>query len=192
MSCWFQLPSSWRAVPTFRRRVLAVLLVHLCTVLVTLFYAGYWWLFTVIPATYQPILALALPVVREIFNHILQVLGRRCAGRHIPSVELIAGNIVALFHALFLSSCVGSIATEISTYILLGVDFVINLFFTGRVYQFHKQGKIEECGQAVMTLVLNEFLEMTVPLTFLICFLVSFYGNNAAIIGKRGMLQTLF
>ena len=82
-------------------------------------------------------------------------------------VELIAGHIVALFHALFLSSCLGSIATEVSsrlfaylitttevsiingqpalviciilnnqqmsTYILLGIDFIINLMFTGQV-----------------------------------------------------------
>ena len=66
-----------------------------------------------------------------------------------PKVELIAGHIVALFHALFLSSCLGSIATEVkhvivlisskivflqmSTYILLGIDFIINLMFTGQV-----------------------------------------------------------
>ena len=30
-----------------------------------------------------------------------------------PKVDLIAGHIVALFHALFLSSCLGSIATEV-------------------------------------------------------------------------------
>ena len=136
-------------------------------------------------------------------------LSRRSAGGPVPSVELIAGHIVALFHALFLSrytvsflrlrhalerhishalltSCVGSIATDVSTYILLGVDFVINLFFTGQIYWYHREGKVDKCGAALMTLVLNEFLEMTVPLTFLLCFLVSFYGGNAFIIGEKG------
>ena len=115
MSCWFQLPTEWLTIPSFRRRALSVLLVHLSTVLVTLFYSGYWWLFTVIPAIYQPILALALPVIREGFGLIMSALGRRCSGGPVPSVELISGHIVALFHALFLSSCVGSIATDIST-----------------------------------------------------------------------------
>ena len=131
---------------------------------------------------YQPILALALPIIREVFGHFMSSLGWRCAGKPVPSVELISGHIVALFHALFLSSCLGSIATPISGYILLGIDFVINLIFTVQIY-YNKKGNIEKCGEALMTLVLNEFLETTVPLTFLLCFLVSFYGGNKDIIG---------
>jgi len=123
---------------------------------------------------------------REIFGHFTSALGRRCAGGSVQSVDLIAGHIVALFHALFLSSCLGSIATEVSTYILLGIDFIINLLFTGQVYWFAKRGKLEKCGEAMMTLVLNEFLEFLVPLTFVLCFLVSFYGGNREVLGNVG------
>jgi hypothetical protein len=189
MSCWFQLPSNWRIIPSFGKRALTMLVVHLFAVLITLFYSGYWWLFTIFPERYQPILALSLPFIREVFAHMMSSLGKRCAGGSVPSVELIAGNIVALFHALFLSSCLGSIATAISTYILLGIDFVINLIFTGQVYYYCRHGKIEKCGEALMTLVLNEFLEMTMPLTFLLCFLVSFYGGNSVILGKSRWLD---
>ena len=183
MSCWFQLPASWRALPSFRHRAISVLGVHLCTVLVTLFYSGWWWLFTVIPSNYQPILALALPLIREGFAHLLSFLGEHCAGGSVPSVELNVGHIGALFHALFLASCVGSIATPVSTYILLGIDFAINIAFTCQIYYYHKKGQLEKCGAALMTVVLNEFLEMMVPITFLLCFLVSFYGGNADVIG---------
>jgi hypothetical protein len=188
MSCWFQLPVGWRANPSFHKRALHMLMVHLFAVFLTLFYSGYWWLFTIFPQTYQPLLALSLPFIREIFGHMMSSLGKRCAGAEVPSVELIAGNIVALFHALFLSSCLGSIATEISTYILLGIDFVINLLFTGQVYYYRKKGNIKKCGDALMSLVLNEFLEMTMPLTFLLCFLVSFYGGNSVILGMSWLI----
>jgi hypothetical protein len=133
MSCCFQLPASWRAVPSFWARVQAVILLLLTNVLITLFYFGFWWLFTIVPTTFQPLLALALPFIREVFGHIISALGRRSAGGHVPSVDMIAGHIVSLFHALFISSCIGSLATEITTCILLGMDFVINLIFTGRV-----------------------------------------------------------
>ena len=184
MSIWFQLPSEWRAVSSIRYRVICVLIFHLCTVLVTLFYSCYWWLFTIIPSQYQPGLALALPVIREIFGHFLSKLGQKCATTSVPSVELNIANIVALFHALFLASCVGSIATSISAYILLGIDFAINLLFTFQIYYYHRKGNIEKCAEAMMTVVLNEFLEMFVPLTFLLCFLVSFYGGNSNLIGE--------
>ena len=65
---------------------------------------------------------------------------------------------------------------QVSTYILLAIDFIINLLFTGQVsfwcqgqcwrfaqvYWFAKRGKLEKCGEAMMTLVLNEFLEFLV------------------------------
>ena len=189
MSCWFQLPKDWRSVPSFRHRAISVLVVHLCTVLVTLFYSGYWWIFTVFPTYYQPILALALPLIREGFAHMMSLLGKHCAGGSVPSVELMVGNIVALFHALFLSSCLGSVATPITGYILLGIDFAINILFTGQIFYYYKQEKFEKCGESLMILVINEFLEMTVPLTFLLCFLVSFYGGNRAIIGRLSALR---
>ena len=168
----------------FRHRVLSVLVIHLCTVVITLFYSGYWWLFTVISDFYQPLLALGLPVIREAFGHFMSHLGHHCAGGSVPSTELMVGNIVALFHALFLSSCLGSVATPTSGYILLGIDFGINLIFTGQIYYYSKKEKYEKSADAMMTLVLNEFLEMAVPITFLICFLLSFYGGNAPIIGE--------
>ena len=184
MSCWFQLPKEWRAVPSFHHRVMSVLVIHLCTVLITLFFSGYWWTFTIISDLYQPLLALALPVIREVFAHFMSILGHHCAGGSVPSVELMVGNIVALYHALFLCSCLGSVATPLSGNILLGIDFVINLIFTGQIYFCHKKGKFDKAADAMMTLVLNEFLEMAVPVTFLICFLVSFYGVNAPVIGN--------
>ena len=67
--------------------------------------------------------------LREVFGHFMSVLGHHGAGGSVPSVELMVGNIVALFHALFLSSCLGSVATPTSGNILLGIDFGINLIF---------------------------------------------------------------
>ena len=182
-------PSEWLKIASFRRRAITVLLVHISSVLAVLFYIGYWWLFTVIPSTYQPILAIFLPIIREGFGLLMSALGKRSSGGDIPSVELIAGNIVALFHVLFLSSCIGSIATKMTTYILLGTDFLINIFFTFRVYRHHKNNQVDNCGETLMTLVLNESIEFIVPLTFLICFLVSFYGGNRNVIGKSSRVM---
>ena len=91
MLCWFQLPSEWLKIASFRRRAITVLLVHISSVLAVLFY---------IPSTYQPILAICLPIIREGFGLVMSALGKRSSGGDFPSVELIAGNIVALFHVL--------------------------------------------------------------------------------------------
>ena len=98
-------------------------------------------------------------------------------------MDLIASNIIAVFHALFVSQCVGAAATDFSTYLLLGIDFVLNMYFQFRVFYLYKKKRFEECSEELQSLVLNEFLEAIIPLLYLVCFLAAFYGPNAEIIG---------
>ena len=98
-------------------------------------------------------------------------------------MDLIASNIIAVFHALFVSQCVGAAATDFSTYLLLGVDFVLNMYFQFRVFYLYKKKRFEECAEELQSLVLNEFLEAIIPLLYLVRFLAAFYGPNAEIIG---------
>ena len=102
-----------------------------------------------------------------------------------PTVDLFATNILSLFHCLFLATCVGSVATEISTYILLGIDFFINIYLCFDVWKKFKKNQWAQCGEALLTLVMVECLEMLVPVCYLVCFLVAFYGPNAETLGKR-------
>ena len=95
-----------------------------------------------------------------------------------------AGHIIALFHALFLAQCAGASATPLSTYLLLGVDFLINIYFAFSVFRLFKKKRMRACGETLQALVLNETLEFTVPLMFMICFLAAFFGPNAEVIGR--------
>ena len=45
------------------------------------------------------------------------------------SVELIAQNLAATFHMIFVSVCVGGVATDATLYTLLATDFIINNYF---------------------------------------------------------------
>ena len=98
-------------------------------------------------------------------------------------MELISLHIISLFHALFLAQCVGSAATPLATYLLLGIDFMINMYLGARVFYLHKKGRMADCGETLQNLVVNEFLEFKIPLLFLVCFLASFHGQNAEILG---------
>ena len=108
---------------------------------------------------------------------------KKSAGKSNQFVDLIASNIIAVFHALFVSQCVGAAATDFSTYLLLGIDFVLNMYFQFRVFYLYKKKRFEECSEELQSLVLNEFLEAIIPLLYLVCFLAAFYGPNAEIIG---------
>ena len=109
---------------------------------------------------------------------------KKSAGKSEQFVDLIASNIVAVFHALFVSQCLGAAATDLSTYLLLGTDFMINMYFQCRVFYLYKKQRFEECAAELHSLVLNEFLEAIIPFLFLVCFLAAYYGPNAQIIGR--------
>ena len=84
-----------------------------------------------------------------------------------------------------MSQCVGAAATDLSTYLLLGIDFGINMYFTGKVFWLFRKKEFAECGETLQGLVINEFLEFTMPFLFLVCFLAAFHGPNADIIGIK-------
>ena len=58
------------------------------------------------------------------------------------------------------------------------------------VYSKHKEKKYEEAAEELMVLTLNEFLEAIVPVCYLICFLVAFYGPNAEFVGQFLLILT--
>ena len=77
VSCWFQLPRHWLQSGAFRKRVRSALTSHFLTVIITLFYCGCWLAFTIVPNKQQPILALLLPVFREVFGYIQETIGQK-------------------------------------------------------------------------------------------------------------------
>ena len=111
--------------------------------------------------------------------------GKKSAGKKDESVDLVVGHIIALFHAFFLAQCAGASATVTSTYLLLGIDFAINLYFTFKIIQLYKKEKIPECGEMLQVMVLNETLEFMAPLTYLMCFLAAYFGPNYSFIGRN-------
>ena len=107
------------------------------------------------------------------------------------SVELIAQNLAATFHMIFVSVCVGGVATDATLYTLLATDFIINNYFAVMTWRNFTQKKLQKLKQSVQILVLSECLEIVIPLAYLLCFVIAYYGPNADILGniKNGYWQ---
>ena len=88
----------------------------------------------------------------------------------------------------------GGLATDLTLYILLGIDFVINFYFVIRAFRTKRnptEENVEKLMQSVQILVIGESLEIIIPLAYLLCFVAAFYGPNADILGnvKNGYWQ---
>ena len=100
------------------------------------------------------------------------------------SVELIAQNLAATFHMIFVSVCVGGVATDATLYTLLATDFIINNYFAVMTWRNFTQKKLQKLKKSVQILVLSECLEIVIPLAYLLCFVIAYYGPNAEILGN--------
>ena len=110
------------------------------------------------------------------------------------SVDLIAQNLAVTFHMVFVSVCVGGVATWPFLITLIEMDFIINNYFavmTWRGRRNFTQKSLQKLKKSVQILVLSESLEIVIPLAYLLCFVIAYYGPNADILGniKNGYWQ---
>ena len=73
-----------------------------------------------------------VPIKINIKYHPYKVCTRVAAGSYI-SVDIYANNCLITYHTLFLSIVVGSIGNDLTCYILIGIDFTINMLMLAQV-----------------------------------------------------------
>ena len=103
------------------------------------------------------------------------------------SVELVAHNLAISYHMIFISVCVGGLATDATLYTLIASDFIINNYFavmTWRAKRNATEKSLQKLKTSVQILVLSECLEIVIPLAYLLCFVIAYYGPNADILGN--------
>ena len=187
IALWFSFPQHWRKRPQFRKRLRYLNCALLYILLMSVEYWFLSWLFFTIPQDFQWTLALTLPFTREVGSSILTLLCVKASGSKDSTCELVSINLAITYHSLFLSVCIANTATDLTIWILLVIDFLINICFSVRIYFLKKKScakNIEKICNLVQVLVLSEFLEMLVPLGYLACFLVAYYGPNGHMLGN--------
>ena len=75
LSLWFQMPKAWRKVASFKNRAKWVIVFHLTGVGISIAYWVLWIVMAYVPAHYQPIMAIVIPLFRESLVEILKKIG---------------------------------------------------------------------------------------------------------------------
>ena len=94
---------------------------------------------------------------------------------------------MALAHSVFLAYTVGSIATVSTSIVIMAADFLINIFTCLRiVYLYNKDenGTAKKQIELIQELVISETVEVMVPVCYLLCFTMAYYGPNGELIGN--------
>ena len=162
---YFQIPKAWRQNPAFFKIILWLVATQLFLIVVFLVYFGLGFGFYIIPKDYQWTLALLIPFVDGFSTKILSALANKCAGRKDDSVETIAGSLIAISTSLFMAINLGSIATDETSYVILGIAFLLNIIDVYGVAKHVKGGEetFEDACFAFQDLTINMVLELILP-----------------------------
>ena len=136
----------------------------------------------------QWIVAATLPLLRE-FNLWLDLkLSYRAADSKDSSIEIYRTFWINTGHCIGLCSYLGASITTISTWIIVGADSLLNAYHTIKLILMKRKNmirsKLKEAEIHLTTIILSEVIEAVVPLTFLIIFILFYYGPNAEQYGQ--------
>ena len=137
---------------------------------------------------WQPILVGSLTIAREINVQIQTFVCHKAADAKDSSVEIFLSYEINTSHALFLCSVLGSGITTASSIAVVGWDLLLNLILTVRLIWIKKWGNlnddIEKARSLLLSLLINEFVEVIIPLGFSACLIASYFGPNAELYGN--------
>ena len=139
-----RLPKTTREQPDMIKRYLwFCILCELQTVRIWI-YAFFGVTFSIVPQEYQWILAVLSPMIREALTILTIKISQKASGENSYdkfSTKFANIHYIETTHAIFLAIIIGGVATQASTYCIIGIDFLMNIYYGMKVVKLHKNGK---------------------------------------------------
>lgn len=185
VTLWFRMPNDERNDKNFQKRFayfVASGTLDLITMWVYIFFLN---AFLDIEKKYQPILGLVSPVIKYVFIRALLPLAYKAAGSDkLEHVKIECYNYTEARYAIFFATIMGCVASPVTSWCVMGVNYTLAVYDGLRiVFRFKKEGHSNGLQENLEHLTLTERVETIIPFTYLICFLMAYYGPNGDIIG---------
>ena len=185
---WFLFPTKWRQSWNFRKRMRYFIFQLLFTILVTIFYNMITQTIAKSSNKYQPIVALMLPALRELQITISTKLIKKAANGDEWGATILLRYAISVQYIIVLCIVLGSLATNSTSWVLIGVDYFHNLWLTFKIVWMNKRKpeKIMKQIETLEDLALCELAEFHAPVVFIFVFIAASYGPNFRLFGNIG------
>ena len=186
LAIWFLHPRSYRTDALNRKRLKWYLVLLVTRVIVYLGYLFIATLFEKFTNKYQVALAVATPLIKYVNNRIQLKIVDFCAGENTSSAKFSVNCNVACTHALYLALVIGSNATNLTSFVICGLDAMLGILLCFKIYRQCKRSETmsQDVHRRTEALVTKEALEIMLPVLYCIIFTLSYYGPNAEILGN--------
>ena len=191
---WFSMSHEERIKPQrWKQYKVYVGYEFLESLIFTILYALFIMMLKKTPSNIQWVVGLGLPIIREGFSWLktkLLLLAFEETNSNV--VEIIRTNVG---HGLRLSVSLGTFATKMTGYIILSIDFAMNIWNSIKIVKLRKnidpgsiadRKMLEAQKLALLELALIEIIEFIVPLSYVVSLVIALYGPNSSILGNYG------
>ena len=199
---WFAFPSRLRNDEQYRERIKGFLaygihFANACGERLLMI-----WLFSITSFQLQPIWAFVLPAWRELDHWILQKLENKATDGKNRDATMFTSIEHKCNYAVFLSVALGLYATTFASYAILVIDNAIKFYDCFKMVKENKRIKMEarkncrigndlskrklENHEAIQDLILDEFVEILMPVVYLGLVIIGYYGPNSDVLGNIG------
>ena len=102
------------------------------------------------------------------------------------SAKIILKYIVFVNHIIVLFTVLGSHVSEVTSWVLIGIDFCLNILICIKLVWIKKRnpGNTMQQIDHLQNLAMCELVEFQAPLTFFLTFIAAYYGPNAKLFGN--------
>ena len=152
--------------------------------------------FTIVRMDLQWLMATLLPVIKEFNDWVITKLICKAAKSNMTGAKSVVKIYLTYNYSLFFVLILGTSATESTNYCILIINFVYNLYLCLKIMMITRK-ILPSCYQETVILrtlkkeiltelILNEIIEILVPVTYMCTFTIAYYGPNADILGNVG------
>ena len=185
---WLRFPFEWRKNGELQRRMKAYCLFILFSILLAISYQIIIDKIRRSDVDYQHFVALALPAIREISIWMGSKWIARCVNGDEKGAIIFLKYSMTTTHTITLCYVIGSYTTITTSWVLMGVDFLCNVFICLWVVwtkKFHPH-KIRKQIDLLQDLAIYELVEFHATFAFIFVIAMAYYGPNASILGNIG------
>ena len=185
ITIWLLLPVKWRQNSELNKRMKFLAYLSLYTT------AALWINIAIITIlrksnkSYQPLFALALPVMREFNLWISNKLAEKCSNKDNRKTTIIVTYSICARYTISLCNVIG-FTTDTTTWVLIGVDFSLNIWLCLRIIWLRKRrnGTTRDQIRLLQELVIFELVEFHAPVSFILVLIVAYFGPNGHLYGN--------
>ena len=187
VTLWFLFPEDLRTNNhQFRQQIICYTMTFPVTTMISLGYSNLSSLFNIIPMEFQWCVAVFLPAVKEFNLWMYTKLLYKAAGSQTQSATIAGICYIGSIHMFALISLLDSKFEHLTEYLIMICDCIPNIWSCRKIIQLNKQGRHmnDDKNRQTECLVLEETIEVFVPLVYFTSFLVAYFGPNATILGN--------